>query len=41
MITSDADILSLGECVEHSGDVFGLVAPIFDQAKVLAENADR
>ena len=37
MITSDKNILSLGECVEHNGDVFGLVAPIFDQAKVLAK----
>jgi nitrite reductase (NADH) large subunit len=37
MVTSDEHILSLGECVEHNGDVFGLVAPIFDQAKVLAK----
>ncbi|MBO9407754.1 NAD(P)/FAD-dependent oxidoreductase [Shimia sp. R9_1] len=37
MLTSDEHILSLGECVEHNGDVFGLVAPIFDQAKVLAK----
>ncbi|MBE3639557.1 nitrite reductase large subunit NirB [Mangrovicoccus algicola] len=35
-ITSDPDILALGECVEHDGAVFGLVAPIFDMAKVLA-----
>ncbi|TCL00449.1 assimilatory nitrite reductase (NAD(P)H) large subunit precursor [Shimia isoporae] len=37
MVTSDENILSLGECVEHKGDVFGLVAPIFDQAKVIAK----
>ncbi|MCG7492838.1 nitrite reductase large subunit NirB [Thalassobius sp. Cn5-15] len=37
MITSDADILALGECVEHKGEVFGLVAPLYDQAKVLAQ----
>ncbi|MGR3713908.1 MAG: nitrite reductase large subunit NirB [Shimia sp.] len=37
MVTSDENILSLGECVEHNGDIFGLVAPIFDQAKVLAK----
>jgi len=37
MITSDADILSLGECVEHDGAVFGLVAPLYDQAKVVAK----
>jgi len=37
MVTSDANILSLGECVEHNGDIFGLVAPIYDQAKVIAK----
>ncbi|CUH64518.1 Nitrite reductase [NAD(P)H] [Thalassovita autumnalis] len=37
MITSDADILALGECVEHNGAIFGLVAPLYDQAKVLAK----
>ena len=36
MVTSDADILALGECVEHDGRLFGLVAPLYDQAKVLA-----
>ncbi|MCA1335994.1 nitrite reductase large subunit NirB [Pseudooceanicola marinus] len=36
MITSDADILALGECVEHGGALFGLVAPLYDQAKVAA-----
>ncbi|MBV7407842.1 FAD-dependent oxidoreductase [Maritimibacter sp. DP1N21-5] len=37
MTTSDPDILALGECVEHRGAVFGLVAPLYDQAKVAAE----
>ncbi|MGR3491194.1 MAG: FAD-dependent oxidoreductase, partial [Shimia sp.] len=37
MVTSDADILALGECVEHDGAVFGLVAPLYDQAKVAAQ----
>ncbi|WP_412551168.1 nitrite reductase large subunit NirB [Shimia sp. MIT910701] len=37
MVTSDENILSLGECVEHNGDIFGLVAPIYDQAKVIAK----
>ena len=37
MITSDADILAVGECVEHNGAVFGLVAPLYDQAKVAAQ----
>ncbi|NIY73499.1 NAD(P)/FAD-dependent oxidoreductase [Marivivens donghaensis] len=36
MVTSDPDILSLGECVEHNGAIFGLVAPLYDQARVLA-----
>ena len=36
MVTSDPDVLSLGECVEHNGAIFGLVAPLYDQARVLA-----
>ncbi len=37
MITSDADIYAVGECVEHQGEIFGLVAPLYDQANVLAQ----
>jgi nitrite reductase (NADH) large subunit len=37
MVTSDPDILALGECVEHNGAIFGLVAPLYDQAKVVAK----
>ena len=37
MITSDTDVLAVGECVEHDGTLFGLVAPLYDQAKVLAQ----
>ncbi len=33
MATSDPDIYAVGECIEHNGQVFGLVAPIWDQAK--------
>ena len=36
MITSDKDILAVGECIEHQGAIFGLVAPLYDQAKVAA-----
>ncbi len=36
MVTSDPDILAVGECVEHNGQLFGLVAPLYDQAKVVA-----
>ncbi|MEM9869800.1 MAG: nitrite reductase large subunit NirB [Pseudomonadota bacterium] len=37
MCTSDADVFAVGECVEHDGALFGLVAPLYDQAKVLAK----
>lgn len=37
MVTSDADVLALGECVEHNGALFGLVAPLYDQAAVVAK----
>ncbi|TPE53630.1 nitrite reductase large subunit NirB [Amaricoccus solimangrovi] len=36
MRTSDPDILAIGECVEHRGMLYGLVAPLYDQAKVVA-----
>ena len=34
--TSDPDIYAVGECTEHRGQVFGLVAPLMEQGKVLA-----
>jgi nitrite reductase (NADH) large subunit len=34
MRTSDPDIYAVGECIEHNGQVFGLVAPIWQQAQV-------
>ena len=36
METSDPHILAVGECTEHNGQVFGLVAPLLEQGKVLA-----
>lgn len=36
METSDPNIFAVGECVEHRGKVYGLVAPLWDQGKVLA-----
>jgi nitrite reductase (NADH) large subunit len=36
MITSDPDILAVGECVEHRGTCYGLVAPLYEMAKVVA-----
>jgi nitrite reductase (NADH) large subunit len=37
MRSSDPAIYAVGECVEHRGAVFGLVAPLFDMAKILAD----
>ncbi|MBJ7443054.1 MAG: NAD(P)/FAD-dependent oxidoreductase [Sphingobium sp.] len=37
MVTSDADILAVGECVEHDGNVYGLVAPLWDMCRSLAD----
>ena len=36
METSDPHIFSVGECTEHRGQTFGLVAPLFEQGRVLA-----
>ncbi|WP_417669512.1 nitrite reductase large subunit NirB [Roseibium sp.] len=38
MRTSDPDIFSLGECVEHRGMCYGLVAPLYEMAAVIADN---
>lgn len=35
--TSDDSIYAIGECVEHNGNTYGLVAPLYEQAKVLAK----
>ncbi|HEV7276070.1 MAG TPA: nitrite reductase large subunit NirB [Devosiaceae bacterium] len=37
MVTSDPDIVAVGECVEHEGIVYGLVAPLYDMARVAAK----
>jgi len=37
MRTSDRAIFAVGECVEHRGRIYGLVDPIWEQAKVLAD----
>ncbi len=34
--TSDPSVYALGECAAHRGIAYGLVAPLFEQAKVLA-----
>lgn len=37
MQTSDASIFALGECAEHRGQCYGLVAPLYESARVLAD----
>ncbi|SCS81818.1 nitrite reductase large subunit NirB [Staphylococcus caeli] len=37
MQTSDDAIYAVGECAEHQGQVYGLVAPLYEQGKVLAD----
>jgi len=36
METSAPDVYAVGECVEHRGVCYGLVAPLYEQGKVLA-----
>ncbi|MBM4202300.1 MAG: NAD(P)/FAD-dependent oxidoreductase, partial [Gammaproteobacteria bacterium] len=36
--TYDPRIYAVGECVQHRGQLFGLVAPLFEQAKVCADH---
>jgi len=37
MVTADPAILAVGECVEHDGQVYGLVAPLWDMCRSLAD----
>jgi nitrite reductase (NADH) large subunit len=37
MRTTDQHIYAIGECAEHRGKAFGLVAPLWDMAKVCAD----
>jgi nitrite reductase (NADH) large subunit len=38
MLTDNRDIYAVGECAQHRGQTYGLVAPIWEQAKVLADH---
>ncbi|MHB8453904.1 MAG: nitrite reductase large subunit NirB [Acidiferrobacterales bacterium] len=38
MQTYDPRIYALGECVQHRGQTYGLVAPLFEQARVCANH---
>jgi nitrite reductase (NADH) large subunit len=37
----DMNIYVVGECAQHRGKVYGLVAPLWDQAKVFAEHISK
>ena len=37
MRTSDLNVYAVGECVEHRGQVYGLVAPIWEMCRAVAE----
>ncbi|MES1981178.1 MAG: nitrite reductase large subunit NirB [Pseudomonadota bacterium] len=41
MQTYDPSIYAVGECVSHRGTAYGLVAPLFDMAKVCANHLAR
>jgi nitrite reductase (NADH) large subunit len=36
MTTSAADVFAVGECIEHRGQTFGLVGPLWEQARICA-----
>ncbi|MEU2350787.1 nitrite reductase large subunit NirB [Modestobacter sp. NPDC049651] len=35
--TDDPDVYAVGECAQHRGELYGLVAPVWEQARVLAD----
>jgi nitrite reductase (NADH) large subunit len=37
-VLDEPDIYAVGECVQHRGQTYGLVAPLWEQAKVLADH---
>ncbi|GCE50121.1 nitrite reductase (NADH) large subunit [Thermosporothrix hazakensis] len=37
LATSDPAIFAIGECAQHRGKTYGIVAPLWEQARVLAE----
>lgn len=39
MVTSDPSILAVGECVQHRGACYGLVAPLWEMCRSLADGA--
>ena len=39
MLTSDPAVMAVGECVQHRGACYGLVAPLWDMCRALADAA--
>ena len=39
MVTSDPAVMAVGECVQHCGACYGLVAPLWDMCRALADHA--
>ena len=37
LVTSDPHVFALGECVEHRSGIYGLVAPLYEMARTIAE----
>ena len=37
-VPDEPDIYAVGECAQHRGEMYGLVAPLWEQAKVLADH---
>jgi nitrite reductase (NADH) large subunit len=35
--TSDPDVYAVGECAQHRGTLYGLVDPLYEQARILAD----
>ena len=35
------DVYAIGECTEHRGQLYGLVAPVWEQARRARRSADR
>ena len=38
MVTSDPAVMAVGECVQHRGACYGLVAPLWEMCRALADN---
>ncbi|NRA87821.1 MAG: NAD(P)/FAD-dependent oxidoreductase, partial [Rhizobiales bacterium] len=38
MLTSDKDIYAVGECAQHRGICYGLVAPLYEAGKIMAQS---